>query len=613
MTTAFRKTALFASATIAWFAASSAFAAQPCSVKAKISPESQTVTETTLVNGVPTPTAVTLNGTPSDGDVFSWQQIPVQPDVTPTPPVTLADANKPKATFAAPSVGAGGATLKFRLTVTGCGGASAFADTTVNVTNVNGPPVASAVVIPSAIVNEGDAFTLDGRGSSDPDGDPLTYEWVRIVDGQPFDPALSGSTVTLTAPPAPYPNGLSLTYRLTVSDGSLIAMTQKIVTVQHVNRPPTAKAVCDPSQVNEGGDVVLDGSGSTDPENAISSSRWTQLTGGPDADLPDIEGDLAFTAPFLASHFDTMTFRLLVTDAGGLAASDECSVKVLDVTPPVIAAHGDEIAEATSAAGAFVSYASPATSDAVDGAGTASCSPAPGGVFPLGSTTVTCEAMDAAGNVAVPTTFTVTVQDTTPPTVTPPADVASDPTGISGATVTYGAATASDLVDGSVTPVTCTPPSGSAFGFGATTVTCSATDAHGNTGAASFQVTVNPFTFLGFFQPVENGLASAPRFNSVKNGATVPLKWKLQGKDGAAITDVRAVRSIQAYPIGCLDYATSGTEIDAAATGGTILRYDATAMQFVFNWQTPKAPNTCWRLDLSLVDDTTHSAHFKLK
>jgi hypothetical protein len=207
----------------------------------------------------------------------------------------------------------------------------------------------------------------------------------------------------------------------------------------------------------------------------------------------------------------------------------------------------------------------------------------------------------------------VTVQDTTPPAVTPPADVTSDPTGISGATVTYGAATASDLVDGNVTPVTCTPPSGSPFGFGVTTVTCSATDAHGNTGTASFQVTVNPFTFVGFFQPVENGLANAPRFNSVKNGATVPLKWKLQGKDGAAITDVHAVRSIQAYPVGCLDYATAGTEIDAAATGGTILRYDATAMRFVFNWQTPKAPGTCWRLDLSLVDDTTHSAHFKLK
>ncbi len=50
-------------------------------------------------------------------------------------------------------------------------------------------------------------------------------------------------------------------------------------------------------------------------------------------------------------------------------------------------------------------------------------------------------------------------------------------------------ASATDAVDGP-RPVTCTPPSGSLLPYGATTVVCQASDLSGNTGAASFTVTV---------------------------------------------------------------------------------------------------------------------------
>ncbi|MEU2572397.1 HYR domain-containing protein [Streptomyces anulatus] len=57
-----------------------------------------------------------------------------------------------------------------------------------------------------------------------------------------------------------------------------------------------------------------------------------------------------------------------------------------------------------------------------------------------------------------------------------------------GARIAY-TATATDPQDGAL-PVTCTPPSGSLFPVGTTTVTCSATDSAGNTGAdtARFEV-----------------------------------------------------------------------------------------------------------------------------
>ena len=39
-------------------------------------------------------------------------------------------------------------------------------------------------------------------------------------------------------------------------------------------------------------------------------------------------------------------------------------------------------------------------------------------------------------------------------------------------------------------PAVCSPPSGSTFPLGTTTVTCSATDTNGNTGTATFTITI---------------------------------------------------------------------------------------------------------------------------
>ena len=114
-----------------------------------------------------------------------------------------------------------------------------------------------------------------------------------------------------------------------------------------------------------------------------------------------------------------------------------------------------------------------------------------GSTFPLGLTTVTCSATDAHGNTSSGS-FDVTVQDTTAPTLTLPGDIAVEATGSTGAAVTFGAS-ASDAVDGSVTP-DCDATSGATFPLGLTTVTCSATDAHGNTSSGSFDVTVQDTT-----------------------------------------------------------------------------------------------------------------------
>src|SRR5579859_6891458 len=213
--------------------------------------------------------------------------------------------------------------------------------------------------------------------------------------------------------------------------------------------------------------------------------------------------------------------------------------KTKDTTPPVIAPHADVSAEATSSSGAIVSYSAPSTSDNVDPNGTAICTPAPGSTFALGTTTVTCNATDAAGNVATPTTFKVVVKDTTPPVITPHSDVTAEATGPNGARVTYSAPATTDAVDGNGTAV-CAPASGSTFALGATTVTCNASDAAGNAAVPTmFSVVVRDTT-----PPVISTVSASPNAIWPPNGKMVPVTVTATANDAVDPSPVCSLTSI---------------------------------------------------------------------
>ncbi|HEU0026642.1 MAG TPA: HYR domain-containing protein [Ktedonobacterales bacterium] len=164
-----------------------------------------------------------------------------------------------------------------------------------------------------------------------------------------------------------------------------------------------------------------------------------------------------------------------------------------DADPDLSNVPTDITAEATGPSGAAVTYTPPtATDEAGDTApSSVTCLPASGATFALGATTVTCTATDADDtNSPVSQSFTVTVQDTTAPTLQLPGNITVKATSASGAVVTYSAS-ATDLVDGA-DAVTCAPASGSTFPVATTTVNCSATDQAGNTATGSFTVTVTP-------------------------------------------------------------------------------------------------------------------------
>jgi hypothetical protein len=264
---------------------------------------------------------------------------------------------------------------------------------------------------------------------------------------------------------------------------------------------------------------------------------------------------LLFNAP---DGYTVMPAQVDVTVVGNEDITIPLFFSPIDVTPPTIDPHANVTVEATGSSGAVVTYTPPATHDAVDGAGVASCSPVSGSPFPLGRTTVTCSAVDTAGNHAANTVFDVFVVDTTPPALTVPADVSillTTPTA-SSAVATF-TASATDLVDSTPT-VSCAPASGSTFPVGTTLVSCSATDDATNAS--------QPKTFKVIVEPKNSKAPKVHAPGSMNVEATAPsgaiVTFTATATDpvyGTTLTVICTPASGSMFPVGVTTVTCSAT------------------------------------------------------
>jgi len=190
----------------------------------------------------------------------------------------------------------------------------------------------------------------------------------------------------------------------------------------------------------------------------------------------------------------TFTVGGAVDLVNNVQAVTNTATLTLDNLAPIITAPSDMLAEATSASGSVVTYTSPSAVDTLDGSVTTTCSHNSGDTFALGTTTVTCNASDAAGNAATPASFTVAVHDTTGPVIASHTTVFVEATSGAGAVATYTSPTTTDVVDGAGV-ASCVPTSGTALPLGDTTINCSASDAAGNQASTTaFTLTVRDTT-----------------------------------------------------------------------------------------------------------------------
>ena len=242
------------------------------------------------------------------------------------PSVTLSDATLQGPGFTSPDQLQADVTLAFTLIVTDARGlASTAATVAVTVTaGDNDAPTADAGA--DSTVDEGAVVALDGSGSSDPEGEDLSYLWTQVSNGAP---SVSLSDATLQGPVFTSPDQLqadvSLEFTLIVTDARGLASTAATVAVTVTagdNDEPTADAGADRT-VGEGAIVALDGSGSSDPEGEDLSYLWTQVSNGaPSVSLSDatLQGPV-FTSPDQLQADVSLEFTLIVTDARGLAST----------------------------------------------------------------------------------------------------------------------------------------------------------------------------------------------------------------------------------------------------------------------------------------------------
>jgi hypothetical protein len=240
---------------------------------------------------------------------------------------------------------------------------------------------------------------------------------------------------------------------------------------------------------------------------------------------------------------------------------------------------------------------------------TITLSQSPSGPYSLGATSVTLTVTDDEGTTGTCTGM-VTVVDTLPPTInisTCPGegylggiasvnvDVTDSCSGVSSQSVPNG----SNLLDTSTA--------------GTKTFTVSAVDNAGNdsSNACTYNVIYDFLGAGGFRPPINN----PPVLNTAKAGSTIPVKWQLPDGHGGFISDLGAITSIRFQQVNCSNISTTLTDpVETTATGGTGLRYDFTANQYIYNWQTSKSwAGNCYVLLLKLNDGKQYLANFTLK
>jgi len=247
----------------------------------------------------------------------------------------------------------------------------------------------------------------------------------------------------------------------------------------------------------------------TGPGGAVLPSDWIMATKGTETITTTCTPALGSTIELdlNAGDMPTPLSCLATSTSNNVTATLNMLISVVDTTAPTInpgsGQVNDMVVDANIKDGAIINYSIPTATDAnlVDGNVFVGCLPDSGSTFPLGSTatTVSCTAEDESGNPSDPQTFTVTVQDMTPPgtLINVPASDTLNALTPAGREVSWERVTAPDIADGEIIAVCESADSlyksGSLFPIGAngTEVICKATDRAGLYSTASFTITIS--------------------------------------------------------------------------------------------------------------------------
>jgi uncharacterized repeat protein (TIGR01451 family) len=280
--------------------------------------------------------------------------------------------------------------------------------------------------------------------------------------------------ITKSNSPDPVTVGDTIAYTIAITNLSASAASNVVVTDTL------------PSGLTVTSCVSASGAGSCSGDNAARTIAYPSLNVD-EADTITIEATVNCDVPNNTVLSNSATITATENDPNAGNNTGLSTTTVINSAPVPTCPSNDIVSTDPGLCEAVISYT---TSAPVDDCGTPTldCLPASGSSLAVGDQPVTCTATDDAGQTAQ-CVFTITIDDTEPPTLSCPADVThGTDAGQCTATVSYTVPSATDNCPGAT--VDCVPATGSIFNLGPTLVTCTATDAASNTGTCAFTVTV---------------------------------------------------------------------------------------------------------------------------
>ena len=197
---------------------------------------------------------------------------------------------------------------------------------TVSITTTNSPPVANAGLDQTALVTQ--AVTLDGSGSSDVDGNPLTFAWSFV--SRPAESSASLAAPTSVRPTFVVDAPGTYVVQLVVNDG-VVDSRPDTISITTTNSPPVANAGPDQT-ILVGASVTLDGSGSTDVDGNPITYAWS-FTSVPAGSSAALSNPAAVRPAFVADKPGTYVAQLIVNDGTASSTPDTVTINTRNSVP----------------------------------------------------------------------------------------------------------------------------------------------------------------------------------------------------------------------------------------------------------------------------------------